>query len=148
MNKDNLIYMAEVLREAATEVDFVYKRTFAEPLGVNYVGICSLVTAISYEVKDNFDINHLDGIFRRWPKYSGVMGFPISSRNGVYAADEYHAAGNMWNPDTTYGQLRRELALFVADELFKLAGVEPCTQMKILQPLLGFIRRLVSGRSC
>lgn len=131
MNKDNLIYMAEVLREAAMEVDFVYKRAFDEPLAVNHIGICSLVTAIGSEIKDNLNIHYLDDIFKRWPKYSGVKGFPVSSRDGIYAADEYHAAGNMWNPNTKYGQLRRELALFVADELFKLAGVEPCTPKKI-----------------
>ena len=64
--------------------------------------------------------NLLREAFRSWPKYSGSRGYPVpdpEAPSDLAAAYRiYYSLENHWE-DSPYGNLRRELCLYVADWL-------------------------------
>jgi hypothetical protein len=62
-----------------------------------------------------------------WPHFSGRIGYPVpphkprwySDRHALKAAAhrKYHSCNDRWNTRTRYGRLRRELCLWLANEI-------------------------------
>jgi len=91
----------------------------------NYFGICKSVHKICFDLKASDDTKgqvdyYIDKacvtMFLSWPKSSGGKSFPIpSSTIGVANSDAYDKSkndGTAWSKNTTYGTLRRELAIY------------------------------------
>ena len=76
-------------------------------------GICSELTREGIPNSDLFIAIYAE----RWPKYSGSRVFPVPEpdKNPV---SSYSFTKNKWD-NTPYGDNRRELCLFIADELEK-----------------------------
>lgn len=71
----------------------------------------------------DFKCGHLRDTFKKWPKSSGSTAYPVPNPDcvvGEYFVDQaediYEERVNLW-ADDEYGNLRRELCTFVADEL-------------------------------
>lgn len=56
--------------------------------------------------------------FESWPKYSGVIGYPVPGVKGIAAIPMYDY-NHKWNQFTEYGRLRLELLNHVIAELEK-----------------------------
>lgn len=78
------------------------------------VGLCNLIE--EYCIDSELV---LFPIFREWPEYSGNDVYPIKGTNTKDPKQMYNNCKNMFSKKTKYGQARRRLALFVADELEK-----------------------------
>ena len=78
----------------------------------NLVHLCGLYGAVAY--------GSLGEAFPSWPKYSGNRDYPIpdpEAPSDIAAAHSiYYNHENLWD-DSTYGDLRRELCLHIADWL-------------------------------
>lgn len=65
-------------------------------------GICRNITTCVGQM----DFNE---VVKLWPSYSGDSVFPVPSGNGHVTAEEaylYCSSTNMWNKQTSYGQMR------------------------------------------
>lgn len=66
-----------------------------------------------------------EGAFEIWPKFSGMLGWPVPSAESVPSADPmktYYSAsdaGSLWDETTEYGRLRYELLDFLIEQIKK-----------------------------
>lgn len=57
-------------------------------------------------------------LMRGWPKHSGSLTYPVR-HSWLISETAYHDTNNLWDNDE-YGNNRRELCIWLADELEKL----------------------------
>lgn len=77
-------------------------------LSDNNVGICYLADRILR----NYDTD-LEDFFHAWPKFSGCKVYPVPAVEELDEEDEYDNNENKWGE--SYGELRRDLAKFIAE---------------------------------
>lgn len=58
-------------------------------------------------------ILYIRGIFRKWPKFSGQINFPVPSPYKSVSHGAAYFKYNRWSKKSKYGQLRHELLDFV-----------------------------------
>ena len=84
-------------------------------------GICSQLLSLSC-----VDLGTLHHMMSRWPKYSGILAYPIpSTMKGLTprACYDYHLRKrNQWTGRNAYSKLRYELLDFMIAELSKDAA--------------------------
>ena len=81
-------------------------------------GICQqLALRLSDESADYWR-SKLQGLFRRWPQFSGSADFPVPHPTEP-ACIAYNSTQNMWNRRTKYGRARWDLLEFCISELEK-----------------------------
>lgn len=81
-------------------------------------GICANVRDLLKGEYTNLQItNRQKELFVKWPKFSGDLSFPIEGGEAAY--DNAKWEGTLWKEDTEYGRLRKELLLFMINELRK-----------------------------
>jgi len=84
-------------------------------------GICSnLKTFLDSRVNKVITKNILCKVYNlshTWSKYSGDDTYPVPDPEGVDPEDKYDITHNKWTG--CYGDLRRELCLYLAEELQK-----------------------------
>ena len=91
------------------------------------LGICALSHTCGIMAMANPDglKPWLTAKFKQWPKFSGVVSYPVP---GVFASSATAFASaspaQMWSPSHPYGALRRELLQFLIDELEKELNTE------------------------
>lgn len=73
---------------------------------------CGICHSVGYQ--HELDLIQL---FKRWPKYSGSIVFPMPG--GMYAYNEASLNNTLWDRNTEYGQLRWELLEWLIEELQK-----------------------------
>lgn len=83
------------------------------------IGICYQLAAQSCS-DENVDYWHskLQGLFRRWPQFSGSADFPVPHPTEL-ARVAYSSTQNMWDRRTKYGRARWDLLEFCISELEK-----------------------------
>jgi len=79
------------------------------------IGICGHLEFI-YDIDYSFYIC-LYKIFKRWPKFSGNINYPVPAVYYYNPDIEYNNSSNLWQGG--YGDLRKELLQFCIDELSK-----------------------------
>jgi len=61
-------------------------------------------------------------LMMEWPKYSGNKDFPVP-QTGIDPVDAFMGDDHLWR-DNEYGDNRRELCLYLVDELQKVVTTE------------------------
>lgn len=92
-----------------------------EALGNGAIDPEDLSEGICQEVKKRFghhEMSHIKYFARLWPKYSGNEMYPVPCSVGGDPELRYIKSNDLWG--NKYGDLRRELCLFVASKMRKL----------------------------
>lgn len=90
-----------------------------EKLGTGVTQPQSNEFGICYELKKESAVfvAYAYNITLSWPKYSGNAGYPVP-HDSLTARDAFNQCWNLWD-DSSYSDDRRELCLYLADELGK-----------------------------
>lgn len=104
-----MVYSEKVVLERAIKLrDSLSSRT-------NCNGLCATLNPYK-----NLRIrNLLQGIFSKWPEFSGNYGFPISTNKKIKPSSQYkkyYLTGKLYS-NTPYGNARKRLLGFVISEL-------------------------------
>lgn len=86
-------------------------------------GVCSMAERCeeaSRPLSNNLT-RWLPDAFRKWPKFSGDIHYPILGSSEYYTC---MTPFEMWSPSHPYGALRRELLEFLIDEIEKELNTE------------------------
>lgn len=78
-------------------------------------GICGHIEFM-YDVDCSFYMD-LYKIFKHWPKFSGMLHYPVPAAYYDNPKTEFTETDNLWQG--AYGDLRKELLQFCIDELSK-----------------------------
>ena len=81
------------------------------------VGLCANIYDQSLHARIPVHGSELSDYFEAWPKYSGVIKFPVPSPLGSPPEFQYWQSHNMYGGE--YGLLRLELAQFIVESLEK-----------------------------
>lgn len=82
-------------------------------------GICYQLDAQSCSDENaSYWRSKLQGLFRRWPQFSGSADFPVPHPTEP-AGIAYNSTQNMWDRRTKYGRARWDLLEFCISELEK-----------------------------
>lgn len=87
------------------------------------LGICDNVCLIHFDTQSDYAAIHtaMKYLFRKWPKFSGNIGYPIpvpednSAENAEYVYYNSVVRRYMWNKYNSYGALRYELVHFMIE---------------------------------
>lgn len=80
-------------------------------------GICWELRCLRVKGID-IDYNLIESIWSNWEHFSGNISFPLSSPDSKDDPATQWTSRYKWD-NTPYGNLRRELCLYIADELEK-----------------------------
>ena len=82
------------------------------------IGICYQLARKCRDENADYWLSKLQGLFRRWPQFSGSADFPVPHPTQV-ACVAYSSTQNMWDRRTKYGRARWDLLEFCISELEK-----------------------------
>ena len=82
------------------------------------IGICNQLARKCGNENADYWRSKLQGLFRRWPQFSGSADFPVPHPTEP-ACIAYDFAQNMWDRRTKYGRARWDLLEFCISELEK-----------------------------
>lgn len=82
------------------------------------LGICYQLERKCSNENADYWRSKLQGLFRRWPQFSGSADFPVPHPTEP-ACIAYNSTQNMWDRCTEYGQARWDLLEFCISELEK-----------------------------
>ena len=82
------------------------------------IGICHQFARKCSDVNADYWRSKLQGLFRRWPQFSGSADFPVPHPTEP-ACIAYSSTQNMWDRRTKYGRVRWDLLEFCISELEK-----------------------------
>ena len=81
-------------------------------------GICHQLALRCSDERAGYWSSKLQGLFRRWPQFSGSADFPVPHPTKP-ACIAYGSTQNMWDRRTKYGRARWDLLEFCISELEK-----------------------------
>lgn len=81
-------------------------------------GICHQLARKRSDANADYWRRKLQGLFRRWPQFSGSADFPVPHPTEP-ACIAYGSTQNMWDRRTKYGRARWDLLEFCVSELEK-----------------------------
>lgn len=101
--------------EAIKNVDgrLVYSIFIGTQLCYPGQGICKHIGLHEYD-RDHEIVLYFNNLFRKWPKFSGVVSFPISYDKTLSPRDEYYSSFKYHGP---YGELRLELIDYLIERV-------------------------------
>lgn len=82
------------------------------------IGICYQLARKCSDENADYWRSKLQGLFRRWPQFSGSADFPVPHPTEP-SCIAYNSTYNMWDRRTKYGRARWELLEFCISELEK-----------------------------
>ena len=82
------------------------------------IGICNQLARKCGNENADYWRSKLQGLFRRWPQFSGSADFPVPHPTEP-ACIAYGSTQNMWDRRTKYGRARWDLLEFCISELEK-----------------------------
>jgi hypothetical protein len=107
--------LLNILRSLRHDVDRIANGLPPEKLLTQYA-IC--VNVYRHVTEDSHQIDEaIAELFRKWPKFTGDYWYPIPSPDpNVYPAVAHMNCSDLWG-DNTYGNMRKELLVFMITEL-------------------------------
>lgn len=76
----------------------------------DWTGICGNVRSASAE-----EIRILYPMFRKWPEFSGTVGYPVPAPKGISPESYYWSSVDLWEGE--YGSARKRLLAFLIKSL-------------------------------
>ena len=111
----------EKTKDGGAKVPFLTTRAGVEVCFMSGICVMTQACADRVEVAQEAQGKWLKEEFKKWPKFSGDIDFPVPSVTNASSKLAFFFCGfwDMWTPSHPYGALRRELLEFLIQEMEK-----------------------------